>query len=223
MIEFFEVCLWPVNLPFTVLLGLVFLYWVSVLVGAIAFDTFDVDPGGHADVDGHIDVDVGGGGHSGIHSALAVLRFFNVGEVPLMILVSVFALVMWTIAVLGNYYLNDPEDPRALITVGLLVGNIIVSLFVAKLVTMPLCYVFKHMDAGLTEKIKVVGKTCVIKTAEATPTSGQAEMETDGAPLLLNVRTREGETLAKGDEALIVDHHEAESGTYDVVKFDLEV
>ncbi len=70
--------------------------------------------------------------------------------------------------------------------------------------------------------MQIVGKTCVITTSQVTPSHGQAEFASDGAPLLLNVRTKEGDTLALGDEALILDHDQHEN-VYTVMKFDLGV
>jgi hypothetical protein len=78
------------------------------------------------------------------------------------------------------------------------------------------------MNSGLAAPTKIVGKTCIIKTPEASLYAGQAELATGASPILLNVRTREGETLVKGDEALIVEHDNSRD-IYTVVKYDLEM
>ena len=51
----------------------------------------------------------------------------------------------------------------------------------------------------------LVDEVCEIQTGEANVEFGRAKYKTDGAPLLLNVRTR-GETLVKGERAKIVDY-----------------
>ena len=56
------------------------------------------------------------------------------------------------------------------------------------------------------DKVQVVGRRCVVTSLEVTPDYGQAEMPADGAPLLLNVQTRDGVTLRQGDEAVVYDY-----------------
>ncbi len=98
MVEFLELCFTSVNLPFTILLILVFIYWVFFIVGAVGldsldldFDAFDLDADVDVDVDAHLDAH--GGGHAGHSSGMFVsmLRFFNVGDIPLMIWATFFA------------------------------------------------------------------------------------------------------------------------------------
>jgi hypothetical protein len=43
-----------------------------------------------------------------------------------------------------------------------------------------------------------------VTTSEATPEFGQAEIKTDGAPLLLNVRTLNDTSLSRGETAVVV-------------------
>jgi len=230
--EFIQLCFALPNLPFTILLILVFLYWIMVIVGAIAPDAIggeiDADAGGHFDgghfdgahIDGHVET-----GDAGAHlpegSALAhVLHFFNVGEVPLMVIISFFSFCLWAASILSTHYLGDTFGPFAALI--LLVPNVIASLFLAKFLTMPFKPIFRHMNSGLAAPTKIVGKTCIIKTPEASRYAGQAEMATGASPILLNVRTKEGETLTKGEEALIVEHDGARD-IYTVVKYDLEI
>ncbi|MEZ6099444.1 MAG: DUF1449 family protein [Pirellulaceae bacterium] len=53
MWEFIQHCVAPVNLPFTILLGASFAYWVLFLLGAVGLDFLD----SHVDVpDGHVDL-----------------------------------------------------------------------------------------------------------------------------------------------------------------------
>jgi hypothetical protein len=218
MAEFLHVCFSLINLPFTVLLVLVGGYWLMIFVGVLGLDAFDLD------LEADADADVpgpGGDGPSGQAAGGALLglgRFFHLGEVPIMILLSIFALSSWTISVLGNFALNSSS--RLWIAALLLIPNMLVSALVTKLAAMPLGAIFRHMEAGVELPTKIVGTTCIIKTSEATGQFGQAEIVREGAPLLLNVRTRNGARLVKGDEAVIVDHDSAR-GVYEVVKLDL--
>lgn len=201
------------------------------LGGDFGGDFAHVDAGhvdvGHADVDaGHADIGHADAGHAdaahvdgGGSLLLGALKFINVGEVPLMVVASFFIFTLWACTVIANHYLGGTLG--AFVSIIMLVPNVIVSALVAKVVTTPFKMMFKHINAGIASAAKIVGNTCIIKTPDATETSGQAEMKTDSSPLLLNVRTKPGEALVKGDEALVV-AHDPQRDIYTVVKFDLE-
>lgn len=222
--EFLELCFSSVNLPFTVLLLLVFAYWILLLVGAVGLDTFDFD----FDLD--TDFEMGGGDPtdldpdfepgSGSGALFGFLKFFNVGDVPLMVLLSFVAFNLWAISLLTSHYLNPSLSPW--VALMWFVPNLLFSLFAAKFFTMPLKHVFSRMKSGIAAPTKIVGQTCVVITSEATPKSGQAMIAQQGSPLKLNVRTKEGVTLTKDDEALVVARNE-DDGTYVIVPFDLEI
>ena len=132
MLELLHVAFMPVNLLFTVLLLLVLLYWIMVILGALDIDflDFDFDTDTDVDIDADADMDVQGGG-----VLRGVLEFFYVGEIPVMVLVSVFALCLWMISVIGNYYLN-PKD-SLILSLPILAGNIFVSSMVVKVMAVP--------------------------------------------------------------------------------------
>jgi hypothetical protein len=233
--EFVSLCFSLPVLPFTVLLILVFAYWLLVIVGALTPDSLHIDVDGdvHADIDaGHVDVGHADAGHADAGHAEAghidaggsvlgsVLHFVNVGEVPLMVVASFFIFSLWACTLISHEYLGSTLG--SMVSIIMLVPNVIASALVAKVVTTPFKFMFKHMNDGIAAPAKIVGKTCIIKTPSADDRSGQAEMKTDSSPLLLNVRTKAGETLAKGDEALVV-AHDPQRDIYTVVKFDLEV
>ncbi|MCC6508489.1 MAG: hypothetical protein IT423_05240, partial [Pirellulaceae bacterium] len=58
----------------------------------------------------------------------------------------------------------------------------------------------------------LIGQECEICSSEATPEYGQVRFKTDGAPLLLNVRT-DGSYLAKGARVWIT-HYDATRRAY---------
>ena len=212
--ELFELSVSGANLPFTILLGLVLVYWAGVILGALDLELFDfdLDLGGDADVD--VDVDAGAVGGGGI----ALLQFFHVGTVPLSILLSFFFLSLWIISVVANYYLGNGS---VLVVLLLLVPNLIASLFFTKLFTLPICALFRKLETESHELEVVVGKICTVKTSKVDPSTGQAEVATSAAPLLLNVRTRGEDVLKRGDEAIILEH-DKENSVYMVKKLDIE-
>jgi hypothetical protein len=208
MFEFFYEVLRPVNLPFTALLGMVTFYWLLVLLGALDFDSEPSLDVGH----GHVDIDGAAGAHDVYHGAhldahdigafKALLQFLNFGNVPSMIVVSVMVLSMWTISMIANRNFN--HSGSILITFALLVPNLILTALVTKAATTPLKKLFTALNKDFDEHKPVVGRTCTILTSEVTDRFGQAQIDTSGAPLVINVRTYGDAIFSKGESALII-------------------
>ena len=202
------------NLPLTVVMGLVAVYWLLSVLGAVDVDTFDIDLEAEADLDLEVEGEVpeAGGGH-----ALAgVLRFVNAQDVPIMIVLSLLALFMWLLAIASNYYLNPGE--REWLALGLLAGNFIVSVLLVKAVTQPLRPFLRALKNDQEHQEPLVGMSGVVKSRVIDAKYGQVEVaRTNGAPALLNARMATGsEPLVRGDEILVIDH-DAEKDRY-VVK-----
>jgi hypothetical protein len=232
--EFFSALFAPVNLLYTGLFILMLLYWASVIIGALDMDSLDVhahmdadvdvDADVDADMDAHVDADVdadvhaetdaqGHLGHSG-GVVYGMLRFFNVGEIPLMIMLSFTILFMWAGAFLVHHYLGIHS---LLVGLALFVPYFIGALLVAKVVTTPLKALFKSLKKQTEQHEELMGRDCVVTTSEVNGEFGQAEVKTQGSPLLLNVRTEHGQVLVRGDEAIIT-HHLPSKSIYIVQK-----
>lgn len=181
---------WP-TLPFSVLLLVVCAYWLFMIVGAFDLDLFDFD----------LDIDAGLDGHeSFLDWGLVGLKWFNLGDVPLMVWLSAFALPAWILSTILDRNLSAPTTQEIVFAV---LRNAGIAVIAAKALTQPLKGKLKHEEPNSVEEL--LGKTCIITTSEATPEFGQARYETDGAPLMLNVRTVEG-AITRGQVARIVDY-----------------
>ncbi|MEM9480773.1 MAG: hypothetical protein AAGA58_14050 [Verrucomicrobiota bacterium] len=217
MTEIIEEAIRAYNLPLTILLGIVLGYWVFVAIGVASADAFDVDldmdmEGGidldadlDLDVDAEIDADTGDlpEAHHGnvLH---AVLRFVNAADVPLMVILSILSLSLWSIAVTANHYLNPGHS--VLIATGLFAVNFIASIFVTKAVTAPLRPLMRALKKGADNHEPVVGSVGVVKTSEVTERHGQIGIDRDGTDLLLNARVAPGApAIGKGVSVLVVD------------------
>jgi len=223
MIEFLTAAFAPTNVVFTVLLLVTGLYWITVILGVLDIDLFHIDLSGgeldgvEADADAEAGAEIAGAEPGVLHT---VLHFFYIGEVPTMLLVSIMVLSLWTFSMLGNYYLN-PEGVRAM-TVAILFGNLAVSTIVLKFVALPLRKLYLILLKDYNAPQEVVGGRCRIVTTEVTQDRiGQAEVPTKGAPILLNVLSRNGHVFTKGEEAVVVERDEAK-GTYRIAPLRLE-
>jgi len=220
MIEFITAAFSPVNAVFTVLLLLTGLYWLTVIFGLMDVDLFNIempdaefDPGleaeGGADVDG-----VAPGPFR------SVLMFFYVGEVPTMILLSVLILSLWTFSMLGNYYLNPSGS--MLMAVPIFLGNLVVSLFVMKILVAPLRRFYAMLNRDYNAPGKILGRICKIITTQVSQKKmGQAEVPTKGAPIVLNVLSQDEHVFGKGEEAVVVEKDDVK-GTYLIAPVNLE-
>lgn len=202
-----------VNLPFTVLLILVVLYWLLVAIGALGGPAPDADLEVHADahIDHEVDIDTMHHHVEGHHSGHGqsdggnfwgnTLKFVNLGDVPVMVVLSVLILSMWSFGIVANRYWTGGSYVLA---AGFLALNLVVSVVVTRYVTLPLKPLFRILNKQYDEKVEILGKHCRIVTSEATPDFGQAEIATDGVPLLIHVRTMNDAILRRGDIAVVV-------------------
>jgi hypothetical protein len=203
-----------VNLPFTVLLAVVMFYWLLVALGALDTDfgsDADGDFGAHAHLDSH---DGQAHGHSDAGWFSGAFHFINLGDVPLMVVLSVLALCLWTGSLIANYYFTDHQ---ALLALAFLVPNLIVSLVVTRYLTLPLRPVFRMLRRDEDDHVPVIGQPCRITTSTANEKFGQAQIETNGAPLLIDVRTIDDTALPRGATAVVV-REDKERGIYFVVE-----
>lgn len=197
---------------FTIALGIVLLYWVSVLVGALDLDLFgghDVDVGG-----GHGDGIGGGhdagdaGGHDagdGDHDAQGggVWHALGLGDVPITISASFIVLVAWVTSLLLMAYVVEAFALPGWVGGLLLPLAIVFALPVTALLVRPLRPVFAIREGK--SNADYVGHTCTVTTGHVDNEFGQATVEDGGTVLIIAVRCDATGKLARGDKALIIE------------------
>ena len=197
---------------FTGVLGLVVLYWITVVMGVLDLDVLDFDLDVDAGADGAFDGADGGdldadaehpGGISGLIHALGL------AGVPLTISGSLLALVAWVVSnlLMRGVAVVLPNAGGSLV-VGLLVAAVafFTGAAVASRAVKPLRPVFATQHAALRSHF--VGKVCTVTTLKVTERFGQAEIEDGGAGQLVQVRCLDANDLSRGDKALIFDYDE---------------
>jgi len=228
MMELVEVAFSAPNFVLSILLIVVFLYWLMVIVGALDADLFNIEFDADADVDIDIDVDgdfefdVDGGDVDGDIDGggvgRGVLEFFYVGEVPVMILISILILCMWAVSVIANYRLNPGGS--IVMSLPILAGNLVVSLMVCKVFIMPFRKMFAALNKDANASRPVMGRICTVTTTQVSQKMGQAEMPSKGAPILINVVADGENVFYKGDEAVVIGKN-AKDGVYTIAPVDL--
>ena len=199
------------NLPFTVLLILVVLYWLLAILGTIDLDLFEFDF--DADMDADLDVDLdadgfdgAGGSGSGFFRGLA--QFFDLGTIPLTLLASLGVLFGWMISVTINYYLLPGIG--LFLGVCVMFGSMFSGLILTKLILMPFRPMLKKLMVDGVKHEPLVGKVCTVRTGEVTDQYGQGELIHKNREKILQIRiSPDAEPLRKGDSALLISFHES--------------
>lgn len=200
--EIFEQAILPYNLPFTILLGLVILFWLLTVVGFLGMDSLDPD----IDLEGD-DFD----GNLGDLPA-AMLRVVNAGMVPLTVVLSILVLTMWIGSMILNYYFNPNHS--GLLAAGLFLAVFALGVIATKIITQPLVPLMRKLKAA-ENAAPVIGEVGVVRSIQIDSTYGQVEVERpDGASALLNARLGlDCEPVSRGTTVAIISCDET-SGVY---------
>lgn len=192
----------PYNLPFTLLLGLVVVYWMLTLLGAVGVDSLDanLDGGGNE-----------AGGDLGDVPA-AMLRVVNAGFVPLTVVLSILILMMWLGSITLNYYFNPGQS--WLLAGGFLVLAFVLAVIATKILTQPLVPLMRKLKDA-EDVAPVIGEVGIVRSIEMDSQYGQVEVERPGgATALLNARLgADAEAVPRGTPVVIISLDEP-SGLY---------
>lgn len=217
MLELYQQSITAYTLPATVVLILCIIYWAFVMLGALDIDALDFGgPAEGADLDIDLDVDVdsdldgppssssGGWWHQ-------VLDFFNLVEVPAMVVLSILSLSVWFLQV----NLNSAFNTEHVMGLGflLLMGSLTASAFITKFVTKPLVPLFARLNHG-EDQIEIIGQEGIVKSLRVDEEFGQVEVIKSGAPLLLNARTAEGAEPIENGVHVLIYREDKEKGIY---------
>lgn len=181
-------------IPTLLLIGIV-LYWCSVLIGAVDLDMFDLDLDLDSDTDGHSE--------GGLEWLNSVLRFFNLGRVPLMVFLTFLVLPLWIFCIVVNDMLGFESLIPGLITFGI---GFFICMFVAKVLTMPFVKLFDKLEEE--QNTSVIGKICTLQSSINNGRVGQAliQQQGKGAPIVLMVCSRPGTNVNSGETALVLEY-----------------
>jgi hypothetical protein len=191
---------------FTIALGIVLLYWLFVLIGALDLDLFG---GHHVDVGGDGAGDAVGGGHDAGGDADAdadsggIWHTLGLGDVPITISASIIVLVAWVASLLLMTYVISAFGWPGWVAGVLLPLVLLLALPITAVLVRPLRPVFAIKE-GKTNA-DYVGHMCTITTGHVDNGFGQANVEDGGTVLIIAVRCDATGKLARGDKALIIE------------------
>jgi hypothetical protein len=216
MTELYQEAIRFINFPLSLLMVVVFIYWLMAIIGVLDFNLLDgsVELDVHGDVDGDFGGDMDGDGHADGHGMFAQLsNFLHVGDAPLTVILSLLTFFSWSISMLMNFYLNKSDS--IMLGLAFLIPNAVVSLILTGIAVIPVAMFFAKLSGNENVKKDVLGDLCRVVSGKVDHTSGQAEVAQagEGAPITVNARTgSETEILTKGQKAVVVRKHD--NGTY---------
>ncbi len=184
---------------FTILLGLVAIYWTTVIVAGLDVDVLELD----SSVDAN---------------ASETLTALGLRGVPLTVWLSFFVLIAWVALLLGSVFVA----PLLQAVVGSLGSSLLVGVagltLSAVLTSFAVRPVRRLFAAQIAPKnLALVGKVCTVTTMRVDGGFGQAEIEDGGAGLLVQVRSAEPNNLTRGSHALVFEYDNDE-GVYHITE-----
>lgn len=191
------------NAIMTVLMGVMFLYWlVSFIFGAMDLD-IDVD------FDHDIDIDATGIDTSGIDGAhshdpgamMKFLEFINVGKMPFMLILTIFIFFIWLGSLIFTSFV--PLESWGGWATLILLPLMICSVFLTKIATKPFVKVFLAMGYQGEDAIDFLGRDGVMISNIEGNKVGAANFKIDGNPIRLNVKSVNGELIKRGEYIVI--------------------
>ncbi len=215
---------------YTVLLGVMLVYWLFVMVGVVDLGEGSAKGVLEGSVKGVLEGSADGALEGSAKGALegsakgvaegqadgsdehsggvlaALLSALRLKSVPVTVVLSLVITFSWLVSIVAMQLVTR-SLPSFGVPLGLLVlvGAAVLSLPMTSLAARPLSPVFEHQSAPSRKDL--VGKTCTVRTGVVNQRFGEALLEDGGAGLVIRVRS-DGRELRRGEHALIVNWEE---------------
>ncbi|MBZ5716002.1 hypothetical protein [Nannocystis pusilla] len=226
---------------FTVALFVVVGYWLLALLGGVGSDLLDGAAGkidGAVDamagkVDGAVDAMAGkvdgavdgatgkleavGGKIEGVAGGFSLLAALGFGKAPATVVISMLTLFAWALSTFATLMLHDYGIASAAVHIGIGFGAVLLAGMLSGLIAGALGKAFKrHRPIGHGE---LVGKLATVTTGRVDERFGQANLQEDGADLIIDVRCATPNVLVRHTRVVLVSY-DAEAHYYMVEPFE---
>lgn len=188
---------------YTVILGVLLVFWLFAVLGAIDIDFLSVD----VDIDPDVDI-------PGFVGLMHTLGFIGV---PFTIVLSVLIFLAWvfTYIVAANVLPLIPTTLlKVLVGTGTLVGSFLLAVPITSRVVAPLRKLAVLNQAKSNKDY--VGYACKVTSLQVDEGFGQGFIETGGAGLNVRIRAQVPNEMSKGIVVRIIDYNE-EDNSYSVI------
>lgn len=184
---------------FTFLLALCFLFWVVSILGVVDIDLLDIP-----------DADMNNGGMA--NAAAGLLVKFGLNGVPITIILSLIALIGWTISYNAVHFLGISSwsfPLRWSANIGVFVMALYVATFLTAQIIKPIRGLFNKLSENVDKNI--LGQIAVVRTSRVDEKFGEAELDDGAAGLILKVRAFGDASFKKNDRVVLLEYLEADN------------
>ncbi|AYN00012.1 hypothetical protein [Chryseobacterium sp. 3008163] len=191
--EFLNIAFSPVNTVLTVLLILSVIYWLFTIITGL-----DIDVGLDAGInspDGHVHVPDDASGW------LQFLKFLNLDIVPITYFLTLSLLLTW----LGSFYLESFFSFEIWVSALLVLPVFFISILLTKLILKPLNPFFREINHKGEVSHDFLGRQGRMKSTIHGAKTGMLEVFVGKDPMILMVRSKDGEVIDHGKTVYIVD------------------
>ena len=200
-----SITLFPGLIP-SALVGVLLIFWLLSIVGVL--DLEHIGPDWHAEfhADGHDGAH--SGGHDDAHGTPDMLVALGFDRLPFSVVISAVVFFWWVLTILIQQHLL-PSLPGAASELSWISGSVALlmclalALPIAGRCVRPLKPIFA-MQGGLARKLDLIGSVCKVTTSNVDEKFGQAEVRTEGSPIVVAVYAAVPNHLARGSTALIL-------------------
>jgi hypothetical protein len=185
---------------YTVVLGIMLVFWIFAIIGMFDIDLFPGEAG-----DGGFDADVDFDGE--IPGFIGLLHTLGLTGVPLTLVISIIALLGFILSYFSSVWILLPLGSDILRYLGgtaILVASFAIAIPITAQAIKPMRPLFvKHYAPS---KRDYIGHRCVVTSSKVDNEFGIGSVETHGAPLQIDIRAQAGEVYSKGTALRIADY-----------------
>jgi hypothetical protein len=185
---------------FTVVLGIMLVFWIFAILGMFDIDIFPGETGDDA-----FDADVDFDGE--MPGFIGLLHTLGLTGVPLTLVISIIALLGFILSYFSSVWILLPLGSDILRYLGgtaILVASFAIAIPITAQAIKPMKPLFvKHYAPS---KRDYIGHRCVVTSSKVDSEFGIGTVETHGAPLQIDIRAQAGEVYSKGTTLRIADY-----------------
>ncbi len=223
MKELFDIAISIVNLPLTILFGLLILYWLLTTLTGLDLDFFDadIDVDIDADVDADLDADFDARANLDIPEISNTevkkedvirrrgklnffqifLIYFNFVGLPFMFTFSFFVLFWWAITMAGTSITHSYDNDFGFV---FFFGGIVPALFLTKIFTTPFKKFFTNFNNKGESALELLGRQGVLQSTISGDKITTLEIKIQSDPIKVMVTSKDGIEIPANTKVEIV-------------------
>ncbi|VAW57898.1 hypothetical protein MNBD_GAMMA11-2012 [hydrothermal vent metagenome] len=196
---------------YTVLIGVLIVFWLFAIIGALDIDIISFDADVDIDVDLDIDADVE------IPGFVGLLHTLGFTGVPFTIVLTVLIFLAW----IFTYYISTyviPLVPGTILKIiagtATLAGSLVLAVPITTKIISPLRKLSLENNAKSSKDF--LGAMCTVISSKVDETQGDGEIKAAGAGIVAHIRAESPNDIKKGDIVRPISY-DAEKGIYHVI------